>query len=100
MASIKFKRGSYTALQTLKADTSKIEDGCFYLAVDDAIDSAKLFVGKEVNNIKQIVPVNQGILQFANMDALKAYTAGGKVQPGDFAYETTGNILAIYSGGR
>lgn len=100
MASIKFKRGSYTALQTLKADTSKIEDGCFYLAVDDAVDSAKLFVGKEVNNVKQIVPVNQGILQFPNMDALKAYTAGGKVQPGDFAYETTGNILAIYSGGR
>lgn len=81
MANILFKRGPHA---NLPSGTSVV-DGAFYLTTD----SHRLYAG--INN--NLVDLNQYIQVVANVDALEALT---NVEPGDFAYVTAGNILAIY----
>lgn len=97
---IKFKRGTFAALQSLNtaANRSKIEEGCFYLTIEEgtnAPESTRLFIGRNINGTKAVVPVNQGIIQIDNVSDLTH-----KTQPGDFAYIKNGNILCVNSNGQ
>ena len=97
---IKFKRGTLAALQSLNtaANRSQIEEGAFYLTIEEgsnAPESTRLFIGRNVNGVKTIVPVNQGIIQIENISDLTHST-----QPGDFAYIKNGNILCVNSDGQ
>lgn len=94
---INFKRGTLAALQSLNTaeHRSEIEVGTFYLTIDSGVESARLFIGREVDNIKKIVPVNQGIITVSSAEELTANT-----QSGDFAYITGGNILCVRSDGK
>ena len=99
---INFKRGSLADLQALNtaANRDKIEIGTFYLTIDEgasAPESARLFIGREVDGTKKVVPVNQGIIKVDNVQALEQNSVAGNFQPGDFAYVENGNILAIRS---
>lgn len=100
---IQFKRGTSESLNELIKTRAGI-DGCFYLTVDDDdINSAdrsnstssRLYVGRATGDI---VPVNQGIYTVATVDNLNSDVNGGKLQPGDFAYVTNGNIFAYFNG--
>lgn len=98
---INFKRGTLAALQSLNtaANRANIEEGTFYLTLEegnDAPESARLFIGRNIGGTKKIVPVNQGIVTVADRTALSSLS--GSFQPGDFAYITDGNILAVRSG--
>ncbi len=97
---IQFKRGTMAALETLIASHGGI-DGTFYLTIDDDASgsntpnkSSRLFVGRSNGDI---VPVNQGIITVTNLSDL-TNNIEGKWHAGDYAYVTTGNILAIYDG--
>lgn len=97
---IKFKRGTLAALQSLNtaANRSQIEEGVFYLTIEEgsgAPESTRLFIGRNVNGVKTVVPVNQGIIQIDNISDLTHST-----QPGDFAYIKNGNILCVNSNGQ
>lgn len=97
---INFKRGTLAALQSLNtaANRSQIEEGTFYLTMEegnDAPESARLFIGRNINGVKTIVPVNQGIIQISSVNDLSHNT-----QPGDFAYISDGNILCVNSDGK
>ena len=97
---IKFKRGTFAALQSLNtaANRSQIEEGCFYLTIEEganAPESTRLFIGRNINGTKAVVPVNQGIIQIDNVSDLTH-----KTQPGDFAYIKNGNILCVNSNGQ
>ncbi len=101
---IQFKRGTMDALETLITNKSGI-DGTFYLTVDDDVlggsnnpnKSSRLFVGRADGSI---VPVNQGIITVTNLSDLtnNPGESWNKWHAGDYAYVTTGNILAIYDG--
>lgn len=91
---IKFKRGTLAALQA-KMTAKTGEDGCFYLTIDNGIDSSRLFIGRSDGSI---VPVNQGIVKAATVSQLEQNTLAGNFQAGDFAYVEEGNILAVRSG--
>lgn len=97
---IQFKRGSLSNLETLISQKKGI-DGTFYLTIDDDASgsnnpsrSSRLFVGRADGSI---VPVNQGIITVTNVTDL-TNGINGKWHAGDYAYVTTGNILAIYDG--
>ena len=97
---IKFKRGTFAALQSLNtaANRSQIEEGCFYLTIEEgtnAPESTRLFIGRNINGTKTVVPVNQGIIQIDDVSDLTH-----KTQPGDFAYIKNGNILCVNSNGQ
>ena len=98
---INFKRGTLAALQSLNtaANRSQIEEGTFYLTLEEgnnAPESARLFIGRNIDGTKKIVPVNQGIITVADTTALNNLT--GNFQTRDFAYVESGNILAVKSG--
>lgn len=97
---IKFKRGSLANLQSLNtaANRDQIEIGAFYLTIDEgtnAPESARLFIGREVDGVKKVVPVNQGIIKVDTVEALENNSVAGNFQTGDFAYVESGNILAV-----
>ncbi len=97
---IKFKRGTLANLQSLNtaANRDNIEIGAFYLTIDEgtnAPESARLFIGREVDGVKKVVPVNQGIIKVDTVEALENNSVAGNFQTGDFAYVESGNILAI-----
>lgn len=96
---IQFKRGTSASLATLIANKTGI-DGCFYLTVDDGADgtsstSSRLYIGRPNGTI---VPVNQGIYTVNAATDLTNAVNGGKLQAGDFAYVSNGNIFAVYNG--
>lgn len=83
---IKFKRGTMSGLKALTS--AQIEDGTFYLTIDNNTDTSRLFIGKDGKTL----PVNHSIITVANKSALDSATS---YQEGDFAYITDGNILAV-----
>jgi len=99
---IQFKRGTSAKLAELKAGKSGI-DGSFYLTIDEASKSSRLYVGRADGDI---VPVNQGIYTVQTVGDLTASVNNGQLLPGDFAYVTgtaaqsyaDGNILAYWTG--
>lgn len=99
---IRFKRGTSAQLATIKSGKTGI-DGAFYLTIDDADASSRLYVGRANGDV---VPVNQGIYTVTAVTDLTSSVNSGKLQPGDFAYVTgtaaqnytDGNILAYWTG--
>ena len=87
---INFKKGTMAKLKTLTS--SQIEDGTFYLTIDDNTKTSRLFIG----NGGEALPVNHSIITVADTTALNNQT---QYQDGDFAYVTSGNILAVRQGG-
>ena len=88
---INFKKGTLSALNTLITNNG-IEEGTFYLTVDDNINTSRLFIGTGAGSA---LPVNHSIITVADTTALNN-TSG--YQDGDFAYVTAGNILAVRKG--
>ena len=84
---IKFLHGDQSALDAKRAAKSG-ESGTFYLTND----THRLYVGL---SDKSIVPVNEGITTYANVDALPTATA---MNAGQFAYITDKAILAVSNG--
>ena len=84
MSNILFKRGSQSALNTLKTNNQGI-DGAFYLTED----THRLYAGIG----SKIVDLNQYITVVENVAGLNTVNA----QLGDFAYIKAGNILAVYT---
>lgn len=90
---INFKKGTLSALNALQTNNG-IEEGTFYLTVDENVNTSRLFIGTAQN---KALPVNHSIITVADTTALGSQTA---YQDGDFAYVTTGNILAVRQGGQ
>lgn len=82
---LSFKCGSQAALEPYIKGTTVAVDGTFYLTND----TSRLYVG---NNGKA-VPVNQGVITVANINALP--TPG---EAGQFYYAEAENVLAVWSG--
>lgn len=82
---LSFKCGSQAALEPYIKGTTAAVDGTFYLTND----TSRLYVG---NNGKA-VPVNQGVITVANINALP--TPG---EAGQFYYAEAENVLAVWSG--
>ncbi|MDD6022169.1 MAG: hypothetical protein PUB94_05930 [Oscillospiraceae bacterium] len=80
MVNIKFLRGLEANLPTTATD------GIFYLTTD----THRLFVGQGT----ALAPVNQGVIEVANVDALASKTA----HAGEFYYAKAENILCVYNG--
>ena len=89
---INFKKGTTAGLATLKQQ-SKIEEGTFYLTIDNNMNTSRLFIG---TGAQTALPVNHSIITVTDTTALNNTT---NYQDGDFAYVTTGNILAVRIGG-
>ena len=81
MANIMFKRGLQASLPT------QGQDGCFYLTTD----THRLYVGQGTN----VVPVNQGVINVANVNSLPKDTA---IEAGQFYYAQSENVLCVYNG--
>ena len=90
-SSIKFKHGTDAALEALRADSSKIEVGAFYLTHD----THRMYIGVSEDGTSKIVPVNEGITTYA-----KGQTPPGAKpeNAGQFIYLSEGNILAVSNG--
>lgn len=82
MANVAFKRGLHASLPTTA------QSGCFYLTTD----TNRLYIG---NDDGKLVDLNKYIKTVSSIDEL---TALSNKQSGDFAYISTGNILAVYDG--
>lgn len=80
MANIKFLRGLEANLPTTATD------GVFYLTTD----THRLFVGQGT----ALAPVNQGVIEVENVDALASKTS----HAGEFYYAKAENILCVYNG--
>lgn len=89
---VNFKTGTLQRLNAL-IQNEGIEEGTFYLTVDDGIKTSRLFIGTAAD---QALPVNHSIITVSDVTALNN-TAG--YQDGDFAYVTSGNILAVRKNG-
>lgn len=90
-SSIKFKHGTDAALEALRADSSKIEVGAFYLTHD----THRMYIGVVEDSVNKIVPVNEGITTYAKG------TTPPQAKPtnaGQFIYLEGGNILAVSNG--
>lgn len=91
---IKFKKGTLAGLNT-KVSQSAIEEGSFYLTIDENKETSRLYIGTATN---KVLPVNSNITVVTNTSELNASHAGN-FNDGDFAYVTNGNILAVrYNG--
>ena len=90
MANVSFKRGLATNL--FKTGVT-YEDGCFYLTTD----TNRLYIGKTIDNQIKCVPVNQGVISVANLDAITKAADIDKT-PGLFYYAESENILCTYNG--
>lgn len=98
---INFKKGTLAGLNTLKQN-SGIEEGTFYLTIDDNKQTSRLYIG---TGVATALPVNSNIVVVSTTDDLEESTSTGYKNPnlfndGDFAYVTTGNILAVKQGSR
>jgi len=92
---INFKKGTLAGLNTLK-DQSHIEEGTFYLTIDENKQTSRLFIGTSATTA---LPVNSNITVVNNTSDLSSSHAAN-FNDGDFAYVTNGNILAVrYNGG-
>lgn len=87
---INFKKGTLAGLNNLKTN-SGIEEGTFYLTIDDAKQTSRLYIGTGATTA---LPVNSNITVVQNASDLTAAHAAN-FNDGDFAYVTTGNILAV-----
>lgn len=91
---VNFKKGTLAGLESLKTN-SGVEEGTFYLTIDDAKNTSRLFIG---TGAKTALPVNSNIVVVTSVDDLTNAHATN-FNDGDFAYVTTGNILAVrYNG--
>lgn len=91
---IKFKKGTESGLATLKSG-NHIEEGSFYLTIDSAKNTSRLYIGTGASTV---LPVNSNITVVSQPEDLTAAHAA-TFNDGDFAYVTTGNILAVrYNG--
>lgn len=91
---INFKKGTLSGLNTLKTN-SGVEEGTFYLTIDNNMNTSRLFIGTSATTA---LPVNSNITVVQTTDALTDAHAA-TFNDGDFAYVTTGNILAVrYNG--
>lgn len=91
---IKFLRGSQTNLNNLiTSGDSTNAAGAFYLTED----TNRLYVGKTVDGKVVPVPVNQGVVYVANIDALPSGDAAKAVKTGEFYYAQEENILCVRS---
>lgn len=85
-----FKAGTQANLNDLITN-GKAQEGVFYLTTD----TQRLYVGRKNTSGKTVpVPVNQGITNVQNIDALPA-----QGNQGDIYYAQDENILCIRSGG-
>ena len=87
---INFKKGTLAGLNNLKTN-SGIEEGTFYLTIDDAKQTSRLYIGTGATTA---LPVNSNITVVTNASDLTTAHATN-FNDGDFAYVTTGNILAV-----
>ena len=91
---INFKKGTLAGLNTLKSQ-SHIEEGTFYLTIDENKETSRLFIGTSATTA---LPVNSNITLVTNTSDLSSSHAAN-FNDGDFAYVTNGNILAVrYNG--
>ena len=91
---INFKKGTLARLETLKSN-SGVEEGTFYLTIDDQKQTSRLFIGTSATTA---LPVNSNISIVANTSDLDAAGAATPFNDGDFAYVSNGNILAVKIG--
>lgn len=91
---VRFKKGTLSDLNTLAAG-SGVEEGTFYLTIDNNRNTSRLYIG---TGVQSILPVNSNITVVSTTDDLTDAHAA-TFYDGDFAYVTTGNILAVrYNG--
>lgn len=95
---INFKKGTLAGLNALKTANNgvgAIEEGTFYLTIDDQKETSRLYIGTASN---KALPVNSNIAVVTNVSELEdtaGTTLAAKYNDGDFAYVTNGNILAV-----
>jgi hypothetical protein len=70
--------------------------GAFYLTED----TNRLYIGKTIDGKVVPVPVNQGVVYVANIDALPSGDAATAVKTGEFYYAEAENILCVRSAGK
>lgn len=95
---INFKKGTLAGLEALKTANSgagAIEEGTFYLTIDDQKQTSRLFIGTSATTA---LPVNSNISIVTNTSDLEATGAATPFNDGDFAYVSNGNILAVKIG--
>lgn len=91
---INFKKGTLAGLETLKTNNG-IEEGTFYLTIDNQKQTSRLFIGTSSSTA---LPVNSNISIVTNASDLEASGAATPFNDGDFAYVSNGNILAVKIG--
>lgn len=90
-ANVKFLRGTQASLTTLlNGSGNRFTKGAFYLTSD----TNRLYFAQSETNC---VPLNQFIRNVSQVSELPGNT-DPNVQPGDYYYVTTGNILCIRNG--
>lgn len=90
---INFKKGTLAGLNTLKTN-SGIEEGTFYLTIDENKQTSRLYIGTSTTTA---LPVNSNITVVANRTDLTDSHAA-PFNDGDFAYVSSDNILAVKIG--
>ena len=91
---INFKKGTLAGLDTLKTN-SGVQEGTFYLTIDDEKQTSRLFIGTSATTA---LPVNSNISIVQETSQLEAAGAATPFNDGDFAYVSNGNILAVKIG--
>ena len=91
---INFKKGTLAGLETLKTNNG-VQEGTFYLTIDSQKQTSRLFIGTAADTV---LPVNSNISIVNTTADLEASGAATPFNDGDFAYVSTGNILAVKIG--
>jgi len=91
---INFKKGTLAGLNTLKQGNG-VEEGTFYLTIDEAKQTSRLFIGTGQSTA---LPVNSDIHIYTTLSELEAANAATPFNDGDFAYVSNDNILAVKIG--
>ncbi len=91
---INFKKGTLARLNELKTQ-SGIEEGTFYLTIDENKETSRLYIGTSTTTA---LPVNSNIVTVTNQSELNNTLSATPFNDGDFAYVTNGNILAVKIG--
>lgn len=91
---INFKKGTLAGLETLKTNNG-VEEGTFYLTIDQDKETSRLFIGTGASSA---LPINNSIITVQNPSDLNNTSNITPYQDGDFAYVTNGNILAVKKG--
>lgn len=87
---INFKKGTLAGLNNLKTN-SGIEEGTFYLTIDENKQTSRLYIGTGATTA---LPVNSNITVVQTSSELTNAHAAN-FNDGDFAYVIAGNILAV-----